>query len=250
LGGQLEDVVRSIANKLIGAGDIGTTGENLLADALASFPPGWIERDFRVGGKIVEFAVVLADQSRLQIDSKFVVPHLLESLGQEPDPQKRLELIDQIEAAVAAKAREASKYIDPSKTVPLAVAAVPDAAYKVCKKAHYEAINSGVIVISYSNAVPFVLAVYKLQLQYASSLDRQLLEDHLRNIEASVRQIQENFEGRIKQAGDRISHAYDQCTQELRKITASLSALRTPALPAQDQPAPQLPDATASKLQA
>lgn len=238
--GQLDETIRTIANKLIGSRDVGEAGENLLAEAFACFPPGWIERDFRVGGKVVEFALVLPNQKRLPIDSKFPAVQSLESLGEETDLQRRQEIVKQIEAAVLAKAQEAAKYIDPSRTIHLAIAAIPDAAYGVCRKAHFQAVRSDVLVISYSIAVPVVLALYKFQLQYATSIDQQNLESYLKNIDTCLKTIEEQLENRIKDAGSRINNAYGECMTQIGKIRASLSALRTPSLIAHESEAAQL----------
>jgi DNA anti-recombination protein RmuC len=228
---QLNEVVSRIASKLIGTRDIGAAGENILSEAFACFPPGWIETDFRVGGKVVEFALVLPNQKRLPIDSKFPAAGFLERLGEETDALRRQEIVKQIESAIYSKAQEAAKYIDPMRTIPLAVAAVPDAAYGVCRKAHFDAIRSDVLVISYSMALPVLLALYRFQLQFATSIDQQNLENYLRNIESALKVMEEQFENRIKEAGTRIGNAYAECTQQIAKIRGSLSALRTPAIP-------------------
>ena len=232
---QLADTIQRIANKLIGTKEVGAAGENLLAEAFACFPPGWIETDFKVGGKIVEFALVLPNQKRLPIDSKFPAILPLQKLGEETDPERRVEIVKQIENAVLAKAQEAAKYIDPARTIPLAVAAVPDAAYSVCRKAHYQAIGSDVLVISYSIALPLVLALYRFQLQFATSIDQQHLENYLKSIDTCLKIIEEQFENRIKDASSRIGNAYAECTTQIGKIRSALSALRTPALPAPEQ---------------
>ena len=234
---QLGETIGRIANKLIGTRDVGAAGENILSEAFACFPPGWIDTDFRVGGKVVEFALVLPNQKRLPIDSKFPAAGLLERLGEETDSLRRQEIVKQIEGAILTKAQEAAKYIDPARTIPLAVAAVPDAAYGVCRKVHFDAIRSDVLVISYSMALPVVLALYRFQLQFATTIDQQNLENYLKNIEGSLKIMEEQFENRVKEAGTRISNAYAECTTQISKIRAALSALRTPALPVPD---PQL----------
>jgi DNA anti-recombination protein RmuC len=231
---QLNETVGRIASKLIGTREVGAAGENILSEAFACFPPGWIETDFRIGGKVVEFALVLPNHKRLPIDSKFPAAGPLQRLGEETDGARRQEIVKQIENAILAKAQEAAKYIDPARTIPLAVAAIPDAAYGVCRKAHFDAIRSDVLVISYSMALPVVLALYRFQLQFATTIDQQNLENYLRNIESSLKVMEEQFENRIKEAGTRIGNAYGECTQQIAKIRGALSALRTPALPAPD----------------
>ncbi|MBI3662072.1 MAG: DNA recombination protein RmuC [Acidobacteria bacterium] len=235
---QLNDSVQAIANKLIGSREVGAAGENLLAEAFESFPPGWIERDFRVGGKIVEFALRLPNQRRLPIDSKWPAIELLSLLGDEADPEKRIALVSKVEDAVAAKAREAAKYIDPSQTIHLAIAAIPDSAYSVCRKAHYEAIRAHVLVVSYSMALPIVLALYRFQLEYATSVDQGHLDAHLSQIADCLTAIEQDLENRVNRGSTMISNAFSECMTKIGKIRASLSALRSPAVAAQELPAP------------
>lgn len=237
---QLDVTIRRIADKLIGTRGTGEAGENLLAEAFACFPPGWIERDFRVGGKVVEFALILPNQKRIPIDSKFPAAQSLQRLGEETDPLRRQEIIKQIESAVIVKAQEAAKYIDPLRTIPLAVAAVPDAAYSICRKAHFQAIGSQVLIISYSIAVPLVLALYKFHLEYATSVDPQNLEGYLKNIDSCLKIIEKNLENRVKDASSQISNAYNECMAQIGTIRASLAALRTPSLPPQEPREAQL----------
>ncbi len=226
---QLSDSVRAIEHRLIGSREAGAAGENLLAEAFAAFPPNWIDRDFRVGGKVVEFALLLPNQKRLPIDSKWPAADLLQQLGDETDAEKRVLLISQIEAAVASKAQEAAKYIDPSRTIHLAIAAIPDSAYSVCRKAHFQAMNSHVLVVSYSMSLPVILALYKFQLEYASSIDQERLDSHLRQIADCLVAIESEFENRLTRGSAMIANAYTECMAKIGQIKSSLSALRTPA---------------------
>jgi len=247
LDGQLDETIRRIASKLIGSRDVGEAGENILAEVFTCFPPGWIERDFKVGGKVVEFALVLPNQKRLPIDSKFPAVQLLEQLGKETDPQLRQRIIKQIEDAVLSKAREAAKYIDPSHTIYLAIAAIPDAAYGVCRKSHLEAIESHVLVVSYSLALPLVLSLYRFQLQYATSIDQQNLEMHLRGIDNCLTTIERELQNSVGRAGTMITNACSECMTQVGKVRASLSALRTPVLPAPGSP--ESPESRESKTE-
>jgi DNA anti-recombination protein RmuC len=183
----------------------------------------------------VEFALILPNQKRLPIDSKFPAVQPLEQLGKESDPQQRQKIIKQIEDAVLAKAKEAAKYIDPAHTIYLAIAAVPDAAYSVCRKSHFEAMKSHVLVVSYSLALPVILALYKFQLQYERSVDQQNLEMHLQNVENCLSAIEKELQNSVSRAGVMISNACGECMTQIGKVKASLSALRTPALPAEEE---------------
>lgn len=239
---QLYAIVQTISSKLIGSREVGAAGENLLAEAFASFPPGWIERDFKLGGKVVEFALVLPNHKRLPIDSKWPAIELLQRLGEATDPDERLALTNKIEDAVTAKAQEASKYIDPAQTIHLAMAAIPDSAYSVCRKAHFQAIKSHVLVVSYSMALPIVLALYRFQLEYAASVDQEHLESHLKQIEDCLQAIEEEFQNRLSRGSTMILNAYTECMTRINQIKASLSALRAPIASS-----PELPPLEAAK---
>jgi hypothetical protein len=232
---QLDETTRRIANKLIGTREVGEAGENILSEIFTCFPPDWIERDFKVGGKVVEFALILPNQKRLPIDSKFPASQLLENLGEDMEPPQRQKLIRQIEDAVLSKAKEAAKYIDPAQTIYLAIAAVPDAAYSVCRKSHFEAIKSHVLVVSYSLTLPILLALYKFQLQYASSVDQQNLELYLRNVENSLNVIERELQNSVGRAGIMITNACAECMTQIGKVRASLTALRSPGIAAGEQ---------------
>src|SRR5438034_3453685 len=60
-----------VAAVLAGSQKAGRTGERVLAEVLGSLPPSLLERDYRVNGRIVEFALILPDGKRLPIDSKW-----------------------------------------------------------------------------------------------------------------------------------------------------------------------------------
>src|SRR5437879_4811937 len=71
-----------------------------------------------------------------------------------------------VERIVAARAREVAAYLDPSVTAPVAVAAIPDAAYGALRRAHADAFLRGVVLVPYSCALPVVLFLYSLVSRY------------------------------------------------------------------------------------
>jgi hypothetical protein len=64
------EALRRVTSLLAGSQRTGRVGENVLGEALGHLPPSLLERDFRVNGRVVEFALVMADGRRLPIDSK------------------------------------------------------------------------------------------------------------------------------------------------------------------------------------
>ena len=113
------------------------------ASTWPQLPPGMLVTDFRVGGKVVEFGLLLPDGRRLPVDSKWTALAELEALEAAEDPAEREARAREVERAVAARAREVAQYLDPALTAPVAVAAVPDAAYAVLRRAHADAFGRG-----------------------------------------------------------------------------------------------------------
>lgn len=73
-----EDVqasARRIETVLLGSRTRGAAGENILQDAFRQFPAEMIDMNFRVNGKVVEYALILANGKRLPIDSKWPSPN-------------------------------------------------------------------------------------------------------------------------------------------------------------------------------
>src|SRR3989442_274826 len=85
----------------------------------------------------------------------------------------RMRLVRQVGEAGANRAGEVARYLDPAVTAPLAVAVVPDAAYALLRRAHAEAYRRGVVVISYSLALPFLLFLYQVVARLGGAVDAQ-----------------------------------------------------------------------------
>ncbi len=130
------EVVRRLATVLAGGNTKGRAGEHVLREHLGQLPPSMLAADFRVNGKVVEFGLRLPDGRRLPIDSKWTAVAELEAMEAEQDPTQRAACARRVEKAVASRAKEVGQYIDTSVTAPVAVAAVPDAAYQVLSRAH------------------------------------------------------------------------------------------------------------------
>jgi len=223
----------------LGSRSRGASGENILSEAFKLFPAGMIDYNFKVKGKPVEYALILSNQKRLPIDSKWVAEDLLAKLGEESDLSKKKLLEDEIEKAILKKVKEVTQYIDPVTTIPQAIAAVPDAAFSACRKAHMEAFKDRVILMPYSMTIPYVLALYNLNQQYSRSLDMDNLEGHLSLLEKYVDNIDKVLENSISRGNTMVSNAYNECKKYVGEIKGSLAYLK--ALPEQ-QSEPHAPE--------
>jgi DNA recombination protein RmuC len=145
----------------LGAASRGRVGENVVWEALQTLPPDMVDTGFHVNGKTVEFSLRLPDGRRLPVDSKWAGVAELEAL-EVAQGEDRTRLARVLEKLVADRAKEVAKYLDPSVTTPLAVAAVPDAVFAVVRRAHIDAYGWGVLIVPYSTALPVLLALYSL----------------------------------------------------------------------------------------
>src|SRR2546425_6773999 len=114
------DVIRRLSTVLAGGASKGRAGENVLREHLADLPPGMLVTDFRVGGKVVEFGLLLPDGRRLPIDSKWTALGELEALEGAADAVEHDACARAVERVVASRAKEVAQYLDPALTAPVA----------------------------------------------------------------------------------------------------------------------------------
>jgi hypothetical protein len=209
---------------LLGGGARGRPGENLLEEALSLLPPGMLVRDFAVGGKRVEFALALPDGRRLPIDSKWTASRELEALEAEEDPEAVRLLCRRVEDEVARRSREVATYLDPALTTPFAVAAVPDAAFAVCRKAHADAFARGVVLVPYATALPVVLALYTLSARHGEPVDTTACFVEL---EGLVTQMEATLENKVARATSMLQNAADEWRTHVGRARGALARGRS-----------------------
>lgn len=188
-----------------------------------------IAKNFRIGGKEVEFAFILNNEKVVPIDSKWTAQDLLHQLAQEKDLSKHPGLIRKIENELNRRVAEVAQYIDPVRTVPWAVAAIPDAVFSVCRWAHLDAYKKGVILIPYYLVLPYLLTLFNLYLQYAGSIDVENLEHYVMDIKRHLGEMEATLENNIMRAVKMISNAANEYRLSLSSIRCSLVNLKTSA---------------------
>jgi DNA recombination protein RmuC len=201
------DSLRRLEAVVAGSGTRGVAGENILARAFAQLPPDLLECNVPFGSRVVEYALRLPGGRFLPIDSKWTSAASLERLAEAEDAQERRRLTEQVARDVRARIREMSKYLDPERTLALALLAVPDAVYTAAPEAHGDGYREGVLVVPYSLTLPYVLALYRLTLRFASGVDTDQLAARLRALDESLRRIDEEVEGRLSRSLVQIENA-------------------------------------------
>jgi len=221
------DVVRRLSSVLAGGASKGRAGENVLRQQLAELPPGMLVTDLRVNGKVVEFGLLLPDGRHLPVDSKWPAVTELEAFESAEDPGEREAYARELERIVARRAREVAQYLDPSLTAPVAVAAVPDAAYAVLRRAHAEAFAGGVVIVPYSTALPVLLFLYSLVQRYGDSGD---VHGCLSEIASLLDAMEGVLENKLSRAATMLTNGAEEFRAQLGKARGSLARARVDPL--------------------
>jgi DNA recombination protein RmuC len=226
--------LKHIENIIAGSSSRGAAGEHILEEALRHLPPEMLQRNVWVGGKVVELALRLPGGKLLPMDSKWVSSVALDQLG-EPglDANRRAQLTGQVEREVERRVREVSQYIDPATTSPFALAVIPDAAYDVCRSAIVNAHSRHVMVVGYGMALPYLLTLYQLHLQFARTVDMEKLQSALIDIERQVDVLEGILDNRVQRSLTVLQNAYTEGKQASARIRASARSAQISELPAE-----------------
>jgi DNA recombination protein RmuC len=219
--------LRRLESVIAGSSTRGAAGENILEETLRPLPPEMLQRNVWVGGKVVELALRLPGGKLLPIDSKWVSSAALEQLA-EPglDAPRRAQLTAQVEREVERRVREVSQYIDPATTSPFALAVIPDAAYDVCRGAIVGAHQRHVMVVGYAMALPYLLTLYQLHLQFARSVDMEKLQSALIDVERHLDTLEGVLENKLQRAVTMLQNAYGEGKQVSARIRASAQSVQ------------------------
>jgi DNA recombination protein RmuC len=223
---QTSESIRRLEAVIAGTQSRGAAGENIIDLVLAQLPAAWQVRNFQIGNKVVEFGLRLPNNLILPIDSKWTAVGLLEQLASTQDAEEAQRLKAQIEKAVLAKAREVRKYIDPSATATFGIAAVPDAVYDLCAAVRVEVMEMGVVLLSYSLFIPYLLLVYQTTLSASHDLDLQQLGAYVRRTQESLNLVQGELEGRLSKAITMLENSRDEMRLLASRAALGLTSLQ------------------------
>ncbi len=227
----IEDEARASLKRLesviAGSSTRGAAGENILEEALKHLPPEMLQRNVWVGGKVVELALRLPGGKLLPIDSKWVSSGALEQLAEQGlDAPRRAQLTGQVEREVERRVREVSQYIDPAITSTFALAVIPDAAYDVCRGAIVAAHNRHVMVVGYAMALPYLLTLYQLHLQFARTVDMERLQAALIDVERHLDTLEAILDNKLQRALTMLQNAYGEGKEVSARIRASARSVQ------------------------
>src|SRR5216683_3036220 len=219
--------LRRLESVIAGSSTRGAAGENILEEALKHLPPEMLQRNVWVGGKVVELALRLPGGKLLPMDSKWVSSVALEQLADTGlDANRRAQLSATVEREVERRVREVSQYIDPATTSPFALAVIPDAAYDVCRGAIVNAHKRHVMVVGYAMALPYLLTLYQLHMQFARTVDMEKLQSALIDIERHLDVLEGILENKVQRFLTVLQNAYTEGKQASAKVRASVQSVQ------------------------
>ena len=118
---------------------------------------------------------------------------------------------------------------------------------RAAPEAHGEGYREGVLVVPYSLALPYVLALYRLTLRFGGAVDTDQLAARLRSLDESAAQrSDEEVEGRLSRALVQLENARDALRDQLggrpprRRTACSTRGGRGPATRRAARPRPRL----------
>jgi DNA recombination protein RmuC len=230
-GSQLDratDSLRRLELVLAGSGTRGAAGENILARAFAQIPPDLLDTNAAFGGRVVEYALRLPGGRLLPVDSKWTSVAELAALETAEDGDEARRLREHVAREVRLRIREMAKYLDPERTLSLAVLAVPDAVHAAVPETHAEGWQQGVLVVPYSLALPFLLCLYRLAVRFAPGPEDAAAR--LGQVADALRRMDEELEGRLSRALVQAANARDALRGELAQVRAVAERLSRAAV--------------------
>jgi DNA recombination protein RmuC len=223
---QITESIRRLEMVIAGTQSKGSAGENIIDLVFAKLPIEWQVRDFRIGGKTVEFGLRLPNSLIMPIDSKWTATNLFEQFISTDDIEEQRRLKKAIEDEVLQKAKDVKKYIDPSVTVNFGVAVIPDAIYDLCSGIQPQVFQMSIVLVSYSMFVPYLLLVFQTILRSGQSIDLQKLDAYIQTAEENIKALQEELEGRFSRGITMLNNSRDDMRVYLSKIGGSLTGLQ------------------------
>ena len=218
--------IRRLETIIAGTQSNGAAGENIVEYAFSKLPATWQVRNFAVGNRRVEFGLRLAGNLVLPIDSKWAATGLVERFAVCHDVDEQRRLKEEINRAVLEKAREVQKYLSPNVTTRFGIAAVPDAVYDLCPYTQVEALKIGVVVVSYSMFLPYLMLVFDTMLQNTQRVDLERLEASFDVAQQCVRTMQEELEGRFARAVTMLANSRNDLAADLGKFSSALASVQ------------------------
>ena len=207
---------------LTGSASRGAAGEHILETFLEQLPAEFKAFDLPIRNRRVEFAFRLPNGKHVPVDSKWVGARQLAELDETASAEARREL----EQLLDQRVEEVRAYLDPDLTLGFAVIAVPDAVYRWTQRRHAHALAKGVIVISYSMAIPYFLTLLHLALRFLRDEETMRVSQLAHQLEQALLAIQQELNGRYAKGLTMLQNSRDALADQTARALGTLRQLQ------------------------
>jgi hypothetical protein len=107
--------------------------------------------------------------------------------------------------------------------------AVPDAVYACCRKAHRVAKESRVLIVSYSLAVPVLMAVWNLYGAYTREVDEAQILARIHEVSFHLQEMGDRIEGQLSRGLKMAGNAAGELRTLVTSARTSLDAISAPS---------------------
>jgi len=230
---QMAEVLARLEGVIAGVRSRGAAGERILEALVEHLPADFKVFNLPIRGRTVELAFRLPNGKYVPVDSKWVAARQLEQLVSCDDPAQLEHLVREIERALERKIDEVAAYLDPDMTLGIGVAAVPEAVYQNTQRTHAHALRKGVVVISYSMAVPYLLTLLQLAIRFVprSELDPARLSPLFRALEKALADMEAELNGRVSRALTMLQNGQNDLQRYLAAARGMLDRLQAVTVP-------------------
>ena len=219
---EAEKLTKDIHSVLIGGSySKGKAGEEALRRSMIHLvKTGQVKTGQPLGGGVVEYAIVFRDGKMLAVDSKVVSTDEVNALSDEGmSGEDRAKAINKIKTSVRQKIPEVQKYIEPPRTLPMSVLALPDSIMDVVSDLIPEAMERNVILLGYS-AVPQLIGYFvRIHESYTVEQDVATLKEKISIVQQELSTLDDKFfRNHIQKPLGTIDGAFDR----LRSVVISM----------------------------
>ena len=217
--------INNLESIISGSGSKGAAGEAMLENILKVIPADLQVRNFKVNGKVVEFGVKINNKI-LVIDSKVVANNLFDKYNLEKDELEKLKIQSLIESQVYNKAKEVSKYLDPSISLNIGIAVVQNSIYDLIPKTIIQSYNDfNVLILNYSMLLPYILIIQQYEVKNNKEIDLDKLENYLQASKDSLVNLQDEIESRLSKSIVMLTNSRDAIRVSVSKLNSGIDGI-------------------------
>ena len=223
---ETEKYTKDIYSVLVGSYSKGKAGEEALRRSMIHLvKTGQVKAKQPLGGGEVEYAIVFRDGKMMAIDSKVVTTEEVSGLSESNlSEDDRSKMVSKIKSAVKQKIPEVQKYIQPPRTLPMAIMAVPDSIMETVSELIPQAMERNVILLGFS-AVPQLIGYFmRIHESYTVEQDVAVLKEKISRVQQEISLLDDKFfSSHLEKPLGKLNGAFDKVRSVVFTIKNTLA---------------------------